>query len=142
MQKRKSQRTTSHSGTSPSDHPKAIKHQEPLLVRWDDLPSFLRDNEYIHSGYQPQSNSYRKCIQGLRYLHNQTGNIYTQAFGVSILVSIGIFLHRSIDTRLPAASNEDVIVFGAFFFGLITSLTLSSIFHTITNHSQKHNVSG
>ena len=72
-----------------------------------------------------------------RYIHNQTGNIYTQVLGVLVIGIIGRDLFRVTEARFPAASQEDFIVFGCFLFSLITCLLLSFTFHTICNHSQE-----
>lgn len=109
--------------------------EEPLLVSWDSLPSFLQDNEYIRSGYRPQSNSYRKCIVSLKYIHNQTGNIYTSGFGALAFFFSGKALFHNIESRFPAATQQDIIVFEIFFLGIISCLSMSFINHTCMNHS-------
>ncbi|RDW76178.1 hypothetical protein BP5796_06999 [Coleophoma crateriformis] len=48
-----------------------------LLISWEDLPDWAKDNEYMHSGFRPISNSYSECFKSLGYLHNETGNIYS-----------------------------------------------------------------
>ena len=102
---------------------------------WDDLPTFLRDNEYIHSGYRPQFNSYRKCIESLKYIRNQTGNVFTQSMGISILPTVGFDPLHGVELRFPAASQEGVVVFASFIICFIACLSLSFILHTVTNHS-------
>ncbi|KAE9382003.1 HlyIII-domain-containing protein [Stipitochalara longipes BDJ] len=134
MQKRKVHKAPSPSQASDkinlSNGPGA---QIPLLVNWDDLPLFLRDNEYIHTQYRPASNSYLTSIHSLSYIHNQSGNIYTQLLFVSLLL---IFANYLLQNAIPTPDREDVIVFAIFFLGLMTCLSLSFVFHTICNHSQ------
>jgi len=109
--------------------------QNTLLVLWDDLPTFLRDNEFIHGSYRPQSNSYRKSVASLKYLHNQTGNIYTHVAAAISTVIISKFLLRYLHFRFPAASQEDVVVLGIWFLGMMPCFVLSATFHTVCNHS-------
>ena len=45
--------------------------EKDRLLKWDDLPARAKDNEYIHSGFRPSTNSYLDCF----YIHNETGNI-------------------------------------------------------------------
>jgi adiponectin receptor len=136
MQKRKVKKSQT---STPSSDPKPLswetKSSDPksLLVKWDDLPLFLRDNEFIHTHYRPASKSYLTSIHSLSYIHNQTGSIYTQLLFVSLLFLLGYHL---LQTTLPTPDLEDVIVFGVFFCGLMTCLGLSFVFHTICNHSQ------
>jgi len=40
---------------------------------WNDLPQWMRDNPAIVTGYRRATNSYRKCMRSLLYLHNETG---------------------------------------------------------------------
>ena len=113
--------------------PATFKHQSPHLVHWDDLPPFLQDNEFIHTSYRPASTSYLTSIRSLAYTHNQTGNIYTQLIFVLLLLTLAYHL---LQITLPSPTSSDRVVFGIFFIGLITSLSLSFVFHTICNHSK------
>jgi adiponectin receptor len=136
MQKRKakeSQTSTPASDFKPLSWETKSPDQKSLLVKWEDLPLFLRDNEYIYTHYRPASNSYLTSIHSLSYIHNQTGSIYTQLLFFSLLFLLGYHL---LQTTLPTPDLEDVIVFGVFFCGLMTCLGLSFVFHTICNHSQ------
>lgn len=42
-------------------------------LTWSQLPKWMQDNIFITSGYRLPSYSYRRCIQSLFYLHNESG---------------------------------------------------------------------
>ncbi|KAG9012097.1 hypothetical protein FRB93_002240 [Tulasnella sp. JGI-2019a] len=43
-------------------------------LTWDALPEWMRDNQYIRSGYRRQQNSWKGCLYSIfGYLHNETG---------------------------------------------------------------------
>lgn len=109
-----------------------------ILVTWDELPTWLRDNEFILTGFRPASNSYRASVRSLAYLHNQTGNIYSHALAAIATAALGIWLlrHARGAQRYPSAGAEDWLVFGAFFVGAAVCCTLSALFHTFANHSR------
>jgi len=83
------------------------------------------------------ANEYPCVLNYNRYIHNQTGDIYTQVLGVLIMGIIGRDLFRMTEARFVAASQEDFIVSGCFLFSIIICLLLSFIFYTICNHSQE-----
>jgi adiponectin receptor len=119
---------------------KKVSHA--LTVLWSDLPSWQRDNHYIHSGYRPQSNSFSRSFSSLSYIHNETVNIYTHLLGAAASLICSVYLHALIKPRYDRATTEDVIVFGCFFGGAIACLGMSATYHTISNHSPKVNKIG
>ncbi|EMC92723.1 hypothetical protein BAUCODRAFT_37623 [Baudoinia panamericana UAMH 10762] len=112
-----------------------IKTQEALTVLWNDLPIWLQDNHYIHSGYRPQSNSYMKSAASLGYLHNESVNVWTHLLGAIIAAIAGTVLWTAIKPRFNMATNDDVKVFGCYFLGAVLCLGMSATYHTICNHS-------
>lgn len=48
----------------------------PPLLKWNALPAWQRDNQYILAHYRPASYSYSGCFQSLFYLHNESVNIH------------------------------------------------------------------
>ncbi|KAI0854421.1 HlyIII-domain-containing protein [Daldinia vernicosa] len=108
-----------------------------LLVLWDDLPSWRRDNHYIVSGYRPDSNSYWRSFTSLFYIHNDFVNIWTHLLGAIFFTSAGAWLYHVIAPRYVSASSSDVLVFACFFAGAILCLSMSATFHTVLNHSEE-----
>ena len=50
------------------------------LKTWNTIPDFLRDNEYIRTGYRANW-SVKEAFLSLFQLHNETLNIWTHLFG-------------------------------------------------------------
>ena len=51
------------------------------LVHHDALPSYLRDNEFLHKHHRPQLNSVLECFKSIFRIHSETGNIWTHLIG-------------------------------------------------------------
>lgn len=111
------------------------KVEAALTVLWDDLPTWQQDNHYIHSGYRPASNSFTKSFGSLGYLHNESVNIYSHLVGAIIFTSIGSFMYTALQPRYRTATRGDILAFTAFFAGAAVCLTMSGVYHTISNHS-------
>lgn len=103
---------------------------------WNDLPKWMHDNHYIHSGYRPQSNSYYTSATSIGSLHNETVNIWTHLIGAISAALSAITLFYAIAPRFELATTEDVMVFSCFFLGAVTCLGMSATYHTISNHSE------
>jgi adiponectin receptor len=110
--------------------------KEVLTVLYEHLPKWAQDNHYIHSGYRPPSNSYRKSAASLGYLHNESVNIYTHLIGAIAAAITATLLYTVIKPRFHLATTQDVGVFSCFFLGAVTCLGLSATYHTISNHSE------
>jgi adiponectin receptor len=118
----------------------AAKHVEEkvesaLLVLWDELPHWRRDNAFIIRGYRQTSNSVRASLASLGYLHNETVNIWTHLLGAVAFAVVGVLLHALIAPRYESASDSDVLVFGCFFVGAFLCLGMSATYHMLSNHS-------
>jgi adiponectin receptor len=111
------------------------KIEQALLVVWDDLPTWRRDNHFITTGYRAESNSYWKSLKSLFYTHNESVNIWTHLLGAFIFPTIGLWLYVIIAPRYGSADGQDVLVFSCFFVGAMLCLGLSATFHSLSNHS-------
>lgn len=112
------------------------KIEKRLTLLWHEIAPWQQDNQYIHSGYRPASNSYLKSASSLGYLHNETVNIYTHLIG-ALLAIVSIFpLYHQLQPRYSLAGKDDVLVFSCFFFGAAACLGVSATYHTISNHSE------
>ncbi|KAI1866571.1 hypothetical protein JX265_007872 [Neoarthrinium moseri] len=113
--------------------------ESALLVLWDDLPHWRRDNAYILSGYRADSNSHAKSLRSLFYVHNESVNVWTHLVGAVVFPAIGWWLYREIAPRLYAATSSaspsDVLVFACFFAGAACCLGMSATYHLLSNHS-------
>jgi adiponectin receptor len=104
-------------------------------VLWDDLPNWLQDNHYIHSGYRNPSNSFRGSFGSLFYLHNESANIYSHLIGAALFTSLSLFLYFQLYARYDSATPSDLRAFAFFFLGAFSCLGMSATYHTISNHS-------
>ncbi|GKT63264.1 hemolysin-III channel protein [Colletotrichum tofieldiae] len=111
------------------------KVEKALLVLWDDLPAWRRDNAFIISGYRPDSNSYLGSFKSLGYLHNESVNIWSHLLGAVAFLVSGAFLYGVVAPRYDTASPADVLVFGCFFAGAVACLGMSATYHAVCNHS-------
>ncbi|KAF7191935.1 ADIPOR-like receptor SPBC12C2.09c [Pseudocercospora fuligena] len=111
------------------------KVEKALTILWDQLPEWMQDNQFIHSGYRPPSNSYSKSAASIGSWHNETINIWTHLIGALLAGSAGVRLYFSIKPRFEMATTEDVMVFSCFFLGAVACLGMSATYHTISNHS-------
>jgi adiponectin receptor len=105
------------------------------LQEWKDLAGWRQDNEYITSGYRTPSGSFRKCLESLKHIRNETVNVYSHLGGFLFL---GLFFYVLWKTsrHYTTIRHVDYFVFVAFFVGIITCFFLSAFFHTIANHSE------
>ncbi|KAH3668559.1 hypothetical protein OGAPHI_002313 [Ogataea philodendri] len=120
---------------------------------FSEIPQWQRDNHYILSGYVRETKSFRACWDSLFYLHNETVNIITHLVP-GLLFPIGLFsvspwmvsndrLIRSVPNWLiqipvfDSTTRADNFIFGLFFFGFVSCLSLSAIFHATKCHSHK-----
>lgn len=59
------------------------------LLGWQDMPSHLQFNPYIHTGYRPVLSLWGS-VRSLFYLHNETINIITHGQSATVLLSIDL----------------------------------------------------
>ncbi|KAG6116896.1 hypothetical protein E4U14_008270 [Claviceps sp. LM454 group G7] len=115
---------------------KAAKANSRLLLLWDDLPPWRRDNAFIHSGYRDMRASYLHAFQSLFYLHNESVNIWSHLVGALVAVSCAAYVYYVIHPRYEEATSSDVFVFACFFTGAILCLGMSATYHALSDHSQ------
>ncbi|KAI5918523.1 hemolysin-III related-domain-containing protein [Camillea tinctor] len=138
---RRSSSSSSSTTLSSLAHAVEQKVESALLLLWDELPAWRRDNSYIVSGYRRSSGSYLASLRSLFYAHNESVNIWTHLLGSLFFGGLGAWwLAREYCELLPryrgAANPADVLVFACFFAGAVACLGLSAAFHTLSNHSE------
>ncbi|TPX12446.1 uncharacterized protein E0L32_006858 [Thyridium curvatum] len=111
------------------------KVERALLLVWDELEDWRRDNAYIRGGYRPTSNSYRASLASVASIHNETVNIWSHLLGAVAFTVGGALLHGLVAPRYESASGADVLVFSCFFAGAFLCLGMSATYHAISNHS-------
>ncbi|KAI6777165.1 hypothetical protein HG530_001110 [Fusarium avenaceum] len=111
------------------------KAENSLLLLWDELPEWRRDNAFILSGYRQSQNSYAHSFRSLFYMHNESVNIWSHLLGAIIFLASAAYVDRVVRPRYASASSTDVLVFACFFGGAVVCLGMSATFHTLLNHS-------
>jgi adiponectin receptor len=107
------------------------------LLDWSQLEQWMKDNEYILTGYRRQSNSYLRSIKSILALHNETGNIWSHLIG-ALLFALSLFrFHRSVWPQISSAQVGDIIAVSVYYLGVVNCFILSSTYHTLSNHSKE-----
>ena len=111
------------------------------LLTWQNLPHWQQDNHYILRYYRPASYSFKRSIASLLYLHNESVNIHTHLFGTALFLYLCFYYlppsapRKDYGQDLLPFTEADDIAFSFFYIGAILCLFMSSVFHTICNHS-------
>jgi adiponectin receptor len=111
------------------------KAKTRVLLLYDEMPEWAMDNEYMLSGWRPETNSYWDCLESMAYIHNETGNIYTHFFAALWMIVLGSWWSGHAKERFPATDSDDAIVFFLFFLGGTVCYLLSTAYHVFGNHS-------
>lgn len=102
------------------------------VQKFEYLPDWLQDNEYLRHGHRPPLPSFADCFRSILSLHTETGNIWTHLIGcVAFALLAAWFLTRP-DTHIQF---QEKLVFSFFFAGAILCLGMSFAFHTVSCHS-------
>ncbi|EXU97049.1 hemolysin III family protein [Metarhizium robertsii] len=107
-----------------------------LLLLFDELPEWAKDNEYIRSGWRPETNSYWECMISMGY-DTSTTNLatYTRLVAAIRMVVLGSWWSVDVKERYPDINFDDCIVFFLFFLGGIVCYLLSTAYHVLSNYS-------
>lgn len=108
---------------------------DATLIEWKDLDPWMRDNEYLQTGYRKVSYSYRRSLSTIRTIHNETVNIWSHLLGALAFVYSLHHLYASLHTILPFATWADLIAISVYYFGVINCFLLSATYHLFSNHS-------
>ncbi|KAF2421081.1 HlyIII-domain-containing protein [Tothia fuscella] len=102
----------------------------------EQIPGWLRDNEYIITGHPMPTFSYKRSFRLWRCLHMETMNIWTHLFGSIgfIGAGVGLCLYAS-DLPTNRLSNGDFFAFEMSITSSALCFGLSATFHTLRSHS-------
>lgn len=118
------------------EKPKPEIVAESLLMSWNELEDWQKDNSFIVRGYRKLSGSYAASLSSVFAVHNQTCNIHSHLWGLFIFALGAFDLWRKLPVQYSSFSTGDKIAFSCYFAGVFTCLSLSSAFHTLLNHSR------
>ncbi|PNY23160.1 ADIPOR-like receptor IZH2 [Tolypocladium capitatum] len=114
-----------------------LKAEHTVLLVWDDLPAWRRDNAFIRSGYRQIRASYGHALRSLFYLHNESVNVWSHLVGALVAVAGSLYLYCVIHPRYASATTADVLAFSCFFGGAVLCLGMSATFHALVDHSEE-----
>ncbi|CEF68609.1 Adiponectin receptor protein [Strongyloides ratti] len=106
----------------------------PKLINFENLPDWLKDNQFIRSGYRAPSDSIKYVFFSLIQFHNETINIWTHLVGSIMFFSACIWVMSRPNNLVPANVKW---IFLPFFLGSIMCMTCSAAFHLFFFKSQK-----
>ncbi|KAM5354022.1 hypothetical protein ACJ41O_000672 [Fusarium nematophilum] len=123
--------------TNGASHPAATtsKDQNPLLLSYDQIPEWCRDNRYIRHGYRPVSGSSRVSFASWFHMHNETLNIYTHMLPAMAFLGSQWYLLDYLHSRYEDITPTDSFIFSFFLLMAAVCLGLSTTYHTLLNHS-------
>jgi len=114
------------------------KVKEWKVHRFEKLPNWMRDNEFLTFGHRPELNSFTECFKSIFRIHTETGNIWTHLIGFVAFITLTIVFYVK---PMCEYCNVDIdvrekLIFLFFFISAILCLGLSSLFHTVCCHSE------
>ncbi|CAH2350068.1 ADIPOR-like receptor Izh1p [[Candida] railenensis] len=114
-----------------------IKKTTTTLSFYHELDHWQKDNHYILSGYVKETNSYKKCLASLTYIHNETVNIYTHLLPCSLVLAAVLYYIEYYLPIYPTYIGWEKFNFAQFAIAVTVCFGASASFHTIKSHSQK-----
>lgn len=82
--------------------PSRLKNQVEYIGRYEEAPSYMKDNDSITHGYRINFNNPKKIIKSLFMIHNESVNIWTHLIpAVAILILISYFLLPTTSVSKP-----------------------------------------
>jgi hemolysin III-related protein len=116
---------------------KQPKTKYQLLVA-SEVPSRYAHNSFLRTGYRPINGSVRLCIDSLRFIHNETANIYFHLIPAAIALASNGFLHLYFRDRYPTASLADQLAIHVYLTTSVLCFGISSTYHTLLCHSEAY----
>ncbi|TGO39102.1 hypothetical protein BHYA_0060g00130 [Botrytis hyacinthi] len=98
------------------------------VLRWDEVADWRQDNEYILTGYRPETKSSLRSFRSVFHLHNETVNIHSHLIGAILFALLPIYIYHTLLPRYHNAATADLVVFALFFGGVAVCFGLS-FFH-------------
>lgn len=108
----------------------------PTIANKDQIPGWLRDNDYIITGHPMPTYSYMKSFRLWRCLHMETMNIWTHFLGSAAFIATGFTLYgHASSLPVPKLQTGDKFAFGISLTAAAVCFGLSATFHTLRSHS-------
>lgn len=103
------------------------------VCHYKNLPKWLQDNDFLHSGHRPPLPSFAACFKSVFRIHTETGNIWTHLLGCVAFVGVACYFLTRPTIEIQW---QEKLIFGPFFIGAIVCLGFSFAFHTLSCHSE------
>jgi len=108
----------------------------PAIGTKDEIPAWLRDNDYILKERPMPTHSYGRSPRLWRCLHMETMNIWTHLLGSAIFLAAGVVLYTYISASdVLRLGWGDKLAFGSYLTSATVCFGLSTTFHTLRSHS-------
>jgi len=108
-----------------------------LTLRWEEIPDWMRDNEYIKSGYRNVQNSWKGCLHSLfSYWHNESVNVHSHLWPALAFLSL-LFYYRNEISQYSTVTWQDHSGFIIFLAAATFCLACSATYHLSTCHSER-----
>ncbi|KAJ3302836.1 hypothetical protein HDV03_004525 [Kappamyces sp. JEL0829] len=108
-----------------------------FTVLYDDMPPWYVADSFLVGGYRRITQSWRGCLVSLFYLHNESGNVYTHLLGALGCAPLAYVLFSDWMAAVPTTSLGDYLSHFTYLVGLLTCLSLSTLFHLCCCHSKR-----
>lgn len=103
----------------------------------NDHHDFLRDNEFIHSGYRLNFSSTKRILKSLFMLHNESVNVWSHLLGVFLFLILIIYTLNW--TGFPDDHQEAGVLLTNFKENLKNSyLSSLNAFGTVNNYAHEY----
>jgi adiponectin receptor len=108
------------------------------LLTYEEIQGWLRDNDFIRTGYRLEKPDYEDIFLNLTYVHNETCNIYTYLIGAILVWPIAYIYMRI----MPKPQYDNIllanyVMFIIFFFSCEFCLLPSATYYLMQPHSHK-----
>ncbi|CAG8003615.1 unnamed protein product, partial [Penicillium nalgiovense] len=108
----------------------------PTIGSKEQIPGWLRDNDYILEGHPMPTYSYKRSLRLWRCLHMETMNIWTHLLGSIAFITVALTLNHLVSVSKDLNfTRGDVFAFGSFLTSATICFSLSAGFHTLRSHS-------
>jgi len=110
-----------------------------VLLSFDEMPEWFRyeSNQWILHGYRPISGSVYASFYSWSYIHNESVNIYSHLIPSIFFLFGECYIQQHLTNRYSEVTSADLITFSIFILAAALCLSLSAVYHTLVNHSQR-----
>uniref|UniRef100_A0A0K2TLV0 Adiponectin receptor protein n=1 Tax=Lepeophtheirus salmonis TaxID=72036 RepID=A0A0K2TLV0_LEPSM len=125
-------------GASDMVHSVAQRIRDWKVLHFTHLPAWMKDNEHLHFGHRPELQSFVECFRSIFRIHTETGNIWTHLIGFIAMTIVAVVFYKNPLCQACSLNIHiyDKLIFLCFFIGAIVCLFCSTLFHTLSCHSE------